>query len=75
MSNGEDRQTSGDPLLFSELQEQWELSQSDFNLWVAGIALGHQPSPSEAFLHFCNNGGAEDFRRQHPPILQPIPQA
>ena len=74
MPDGEDRQTSEDPVLLVQNLEQWELSQSDFNRWVAGIDLGHEPSSLEAFIHFVRNGGAEDFRRQHASILQPNPQ-
>jgi hypothetical protein len=57
-------QEAGDPQLRDQNIEQWELSQTDFNRWVAGVQLGRNPSPLEAFIHFAKNG-AERYRQEH----------
>lgn len=37
---------------------------SSANRWFAGEKLKHEPSPSEAALHYIEVGGAADFRRR-----------
>lgn len=38
---------------------------SPFNLWVTGIAIGHQPSADEAAEHYERCGGSDHFRETH----------
>ena len=35
------------------------------NMWYTGEEVGHKPTPDEAAQHYIENGGAENFRKNH----------
>ena len=43
--------------------EQMAEFLGDFNKWVTGEAVGHDPTPEECFWHYYHNGGPEAYRR------------
>jgi len=47
------------------LEKQIAEMQSPTNRWFAGEKLGHDPSPSEASLHFVQSGAATTFRQDY----------
>ncbi len=46
------------------LEEQVREIQGDDNRYFAGEALGHEPTRSEAALHYVAHGGAVDFAKR-----------
>jgi hypothetical protein len=42
--------------------EDWDMTMSDFNRWVAGIALNHEPDPIECYLHYVQNVPSHEQR-------------
>ena len=49
------------------LQAQAREACAGFNRWVTGVAVKHDPTPSECVSHWAINGGPEEFarRRRH----------
>jgi len=56
-----------EPMSQEEMEEflaaQKEDMVGEVNKWYAGEKLGHEPTPSEAALHYVTSGGAEKFRK------------
>ncbi len=50
--------------LADHLDQQIEEIKSPFNLWVTGEEVGHEPTISEAAIHYIKCGGASDFARR-----------
>lgn len=48
-----------------EIQE----ALGNFNKWLAGKKLKHDPTPDEAIQHYAENGGPENFNRKHPELI------
>jgi len=46
-------------------QAQIAEALGEFNKYVAGLALGHDPTPDEAVFHYVVHGGPEDWERRH----------
>lgn len=58
-----DRTTPAGLRFYLEAQEREALGE--VNMYYAGQRLGHEPTPSEAMLHFALFGGAADFARRY----------
>lgn len=46
------------------LQAQREEILGPVNMYYAGLALGHKPTPEEATWHYIFHGGPIDFRQR-----------
>ncbi len=59
----QDRTTPAGLEIYLKAQEQEALGE--VNMYYAEQRLGHEPTPSEAMLHFALFGGAADFARRY----------
>lgn len=59
--------TPGQQKLFTKLWLQMRDALKDsLNQWTAGEEYHHDPTESEAVLHFSRHGGAQAFALEHP---------
>lgn len=49
-----------------DMQEMIGEMFSDFNRWVTGVEVGHNPSRNECAEHYIRCGGRDNFRSRHP---------
>jgi hypothetical protein len=58
--------TLSDSLVKRRKEEQLTEALGPFNRWIAGVNLGHDPSPRECVWWWLEHDGPLDFEKRHP---------